>query len=274
MSKEYHFFTASISYYSGNNFNDLIEEEKNHDGYIHWYIGKHHVKIGDTCFIYYSNLPDYSSRILFVGVVEDTDYGKNSEISIFDKAKPKEKYAKFKLKRVALEDNKVFNLERLRKHYHLLNEKGQFSYMHIYPDQHKQLIEDVESKLKNTKKDLEYVNRYFNEKYCMCEFGCKDHFIEENGFYYIERHHLVERNLINKNKHIDNIDKLINDERNIYNLCPNCHMKIHHIRIEERKPMIEKLYLLNKSFYDDNFKELKKGKSSLDWLYEIYKCNK
>ena len=74
----------------------------------------------------------------------------------------------------------------------------------------------------------------FGDNYCMCEFGCKT-FIEENGFHYIENHHLVEKNLIEKNKNIKDIDKLINDKNNLFKLCPMCHRKIHHANTKQKK---------------------------------------
>ena len=269
--REYHFLTASISYYSGNNFKDLIDEEKEYGDYVYWHMSNHKIKVGDICFIYYSNLPDYSSRILFVGDVVDSDLGNNGK-SICPDADGK-RYIKMKLRPVSLEDKDMFSLDRLRNYYNLVPKKGQFSYMHVNIDKHSKLIEDVLASVKYTKKKLEHVQDYFNNNYCICEFGCKT-FVEENGFFYIEKHHLVERNLIDKHKDIDDIDKLINNDKNLYNLCPNCHMKIHHAKIDERKKMIEKLYNINKDYYDNNFKELKGGKTSLEWLYDIYKCNK
>ena len=274
---KYHFLTASTSYYSGNNFSDLLEEEKKYGGFIYWHIGTnkrmHRIGVGDKCLIYYSNLPDYSSRILFVGEVTESDYNHPIDKSSFKDEEKNIKYVKMRIKPVDLEDDKMFSLEKLRNYYKLLPTKGQFSYLHVDENKHKKLIDDIENEIKYTKKSLKYVNDYFNNNYCICEFGCKP-FIEENGFYYVERHHLVEKNLINKNKHIKEIDRLINDPRNIYKLCPDCHMKIHHIKIDERKTMIDALYKKNKSFYDNNFTELKGNKNALEWLYEIYKCNK
>lgn len=275
---KYHFLTASASYYSGNNFKDLLDEENEYQEFVYWHIGTnkrlHKIEKDDECFIYYSNLPDGSSRILMVGTVIESDCNDSGQKLKFNGAEDEKKYAKLKLKPVSLEDNKLFSLEKLRKYYQLIPLEGQFSYLHIYDDNpnHKKLIDDIHNSIKGTKKRLKHINDYFNNNYCMCEFGCKT-FIEENGFYYIERHHLVERNLIDKYK--DNKDiEMIDDVRNLYNLCLNCHMKIHHIKIDERKKMIQYLYNKRKDFYDNNFKKLRGNKKSLDWLYDIYKCNK
>ena len=52
-----------------------------------------------------------------------------------------------------------------------------------------------------------------------------------------------------------------------------CHAKIHHAKKEEKRKLIKVLYEKNKSFFDDNFNELKNGKTTLEWLYGLYKCN-
>lgn len=97
---------------------------------------------------------------------------------------------KLKIKSVSLEDNNKFNLENLRIKYNLIP-KGQFSYLHIDSVKHKKLIEDI-NEVSNNLHYLKYVHEYFDENYCICEFGCRT-FIEENGFHYMEGHHLVEK---------------------------------------------------------------------------------
>lgn len=269
MEIKYHFLTASTSYYSGNNFNDLLKEEADNEGYIYWHIGNHKIYVNDVCYIYYSNLPDGSSRILFVGKVIESDINNDGK-SICPDAEIGQKYIKIKLKSVSLEDNEKFNLYNLRKKYNLISDKGQFSYLHIDNKKHKKLIDDLD-KASESSHFLRYVHEYFDDNYCMCEFGCKT-FIEENGFHYIENHHLVEKNLIEKNKNIKDIDKLINDKNNLFKLCPMCHRKIHHAKVDERKEMINILYNKNKKYFDTAYNAIKGNKNTLKWLYEIYKC--
>lgn len=256
---KYHFLKASTTYYKDNSFKELLDEENKYDNTIFWNIKNHMIKIDDICLIYYSNLPDYSSRILFYGKVLNIvrDKGQN--------------YAQLKIKSISLEDNKKFNKESLINNYNL-NPTCRNNYLHIYNDIHKGLINDIKPYL-NKGSHLKAVYEYFDKNYCMCEFGCKT-FVQENGFHYIEKHHLVQRNLIKRNIDIKDIDKLIDDDKNKYYLCPNCHMKIHHIKINDRKKMIEKLYNKNKKFYDNNFNELKGNKKTLEWLYSIYQCDK
>ena len=272
----YHFFAASTSYYSGNNFQELLDEENGFGGYIYWHIGKHHVKRDDICYIYYSSLPDYSSRILFYGTVEDSDYGTNSNKSICPNPEIGEKYAKIKLKAVSIDNSSLFSFDKLRDNYQLISPRSRrISYLHVSEknENHKRLINDIGMAIENPEKGIKEVNDYFNEYYCTCEFGCES-FIEQNGFYYFERHHLVEKNLISKHKDIEGIDDLINSDRNLFKLCPNCHREIHHGKSARKKEMITKLYLINPSYFDDNFDDLKGGMNTLEWLYTLYKCDK
>lgn len=269
MEKNYHFISASTKYYQGNCFDELLKEEEKYQGYIYWNIGNHKIYTNDICYIYYSNLPDNSSRILFVGKVIDSDLDNHSVKSICPDAEPNEKYMKLKMKSVSLEDNSKFNLDSLRNKYNLIP-KGQFSYLHIDPAKHKKLIEDI-NEASNNLHYLKYVHEYFDENYCVCEFGCRT-FIEENGFHYMERHHLVEKNLISKYNNIENIDKIINNKSNLFRLCPMCHAKIHHAKKEERMKMIKFLYNKNKEYFDNEYNQIKGSKDTLTWLYEIYKC--
>ena len=288
MSKRYHFLPASlVGYYLENSFKKLLDENQQYDG-VYWHISgkngkrKHKILPGDICYIYYSNLPDLSSRILFVADVVESDYDKiESKKSICPEAKDGILYAKLKLKSVSLEDLEKFSLENLRDKYKLINPKGQIGYYHVYEDKHKKLIEDIE---KSTNIDgthtLKFVTQYFDNNYCICFFKDIDKtrkhetFVEANGFYYIERHHLVEQNLIKKYKHIKDLETIIKDDRNVFKLCPNCHNEIHHGTIERRREKVKTLYNSNKKFFDNNFNELKGKYSTLDWLYEIYDCQR
>lgn len=280
-NKEYHFFTASTANYHDNNFQELVDEEKN-NGNVYWHInigtkGYHKVKEGDICYIYYSNLPDQSSRIFFVGNVIASDYNDKTdtinEKSIFKDAKKYEKYIELNLKCIAFDDPERFSLNNLRYKYKLIPEKGQFSYLHVDKEKHKKLIYDIDEALSEGYKRLSTIHNLFNDKFCVCTFKdvfkCQT-FQEENGFNYIERHHLVERNLIKKNKDNEKIEELINNKDNLFLLCPTCHRRIHHATIEERKYMIKYLYNQRKKFYDNNFNELKDNKDTLEWLYDMY----
>ncbi len=276
MSNEinYHFFPATLNNYTTKSFKDL-QDEMDEFGYIYWKIsnaqGKyaHKVKKNDICYFYYSGLPDQSSRILFRGIVEESDYENKTN------AKNKKLYIKIKLYCISLENKETFSLKNLREKYGIVAKKGQIGYRTL--DANTKLVKDLENN--KSRKPIKSAVDYFND-YCFCEFKGHDQvrknhntFIEMNGCYYIERHHLVERNLIKKysNRYKD-IDKLIENEQNIFSLCPNCHMEIHHGTKERRQEKIKYLYKKHQRFFDENFKQLKGNQKTIDWLYEIYKC--
>lgn len=285
----YYFIPASTGYYTNNNFDDLLKEENKYKGSIYWKISYNDNKMirkissgnkKNICLIYYSNLPDGTSRILFYGIIEDSDYDKSDKIhSICKDAGNHEKYIKMKITSLCLKENQdMFSLENLRAKYGI--KKGQISYQVISKDnpQQKLLIEEVE-KFKHPGSKLKEVNNYFNDNYCACIFkkSIKDRhhetFIEQNGFYFVNEHHLVEKSLIKKYEYDKEIVNAINDKRNLFKLCPNCHMEIHHGKLERRRTLINYLYKKEKSFFDENFQKLAKNKTVLDWLYEMYKCN-
>ena len=193
MEIKYHFLNANTSYYENNSFNELLKKEAKYKGVIYWCIGNHKINAGDICYIYFSNLPDDSSRILFMGKVIDSDLNHTELKSIYPGASKNKKYVKLKIKSISLENNEVFNFDNLRNKYNLISSSN-FNYLHVDKIKHKKLIDDINN-ASNNNHNLKYVLKYFDENYCICEFGCKT-FVEENGFHYIERHHLVEKRII------------------------------------------------------------------------------
>ena len=208
---KYHFFTATMGYYENHNFSELLEEEQKYKDFIFWKIGtkerKHAVEKGDICYIYYSDLPDGSSRILFIGNVEDSDYPlKENKPSICPDAENGMLYMKIKLKSVSLKDKDKFSLKNLRKDYNLIAEKGQIGYHTVDKIKHSKLIKDIEEVTKNGQgSKLEKVTDHFNENYCICEFKDKDKsrnhktFIEDNNHTAISTD--AKRPLTNSNMH-------------------------------------------------------------------------
>jgi 5-methylcytosine-specific restriction enzyme A len=100
-----------------------------------------------------------------------------------------------------------------------------------------------------------------NAKY-RCEFD-PSHFtfiseITKNNF--VEAHHLVPMNMQDK------FDVSLDVPGNIVSLCPNCHRRIHHATLVQKKEIINILYERRKSLMD------KFGiKLSLEQLLEMYK---
>lgn len=269
---EYHFLAANASIYGENGFKELLDEYDENLKAIFWNINSHKIKEGDICYVYYSNLPDYTRRILFRGVVLKSDYPNYNGTSIYKKASPDEKYALIRLRSVAFEEPDKFSFDTLKKRpYNFLNKNTrQLSYRYVDLNKDINLINALEE-YKNKGHFLKEVYKLFNDNYAMCFFKCKT-FVEDNGFYYIERHHLVERNLIEKNKHIKDIDSIIDNPDNLFYLCPLCHRKIHHATKDVKRTMIKSLYKNRENFFDSNFESIKGNQSVLDWLYEMYKC--
>ena len=270
---KYHFLAANAEKYE-NGFKELVDDSEN--SIVYWNINTHEIKAGDICYIYYSNLPDRTRRILFRGVVLESDYPDYEKKSIWKKASPGEHWAKMKIKSIAFEEPDKFSFESLKKKpYYFLTEKArQLSYMHFDKEKNETLWNDLES-YKNKGHGLKQVYNLFNDNYAMCFFHEKNKcqsFIEENGFYYINRHHLVKKDLIKRNAHIKNIEDIINNSDNLFYLCPLCHAKIHNARKEEKRKMIKELYKSREKYYDKNFNQIKGNQSVLDWLYEMYKC--
>lgn len=70
----YFLISANYLYFD---FHKLFEEEDSGaKGKILWHINKNDPKsisVGDVCYLYYSNLPDNTSRIILRGIVSSTD---------------------------------------------------------------------------------------------------------------------------------------------------------------------------------------------------------
>lgn len=273
-----HLFVANTEY---DDFSRLIEEENETDsnkemGIVRWKIGNHKVKKGDVCYFYYSNLPDLTSRIILKGIVVESDYPVKQTPLIYDDKK-NILGMKVKLRAIALEDKEKYSGKNLKEKYGFNKEYHFQGYVNL-TENYKELITDLE-KDQSPRSRLTTINDYFNNGYCLCEFSNdkkRNHktFIEKNGFYYIERHHLVERNQISKNiSKYPSIATIIEKDENIFNLCPTCHREIHHGKDSIKKEKISYLYNKNKAYFDSNFNELKHGLNTLDWLYEIYKID-
>jgi len=301
---KYFFLKANIDHGKPKSsyFKTLNIESENEKGIIYWNIMMknkvHNIMKGDKCLVYYANLPDLSSRILYYADVVESDYpnniiGKKSIIdenlnneSIVEYDIKNKKFMKLSVIPVCLNDNTKYSKKILEEKYGI-NTTTRSKY--ALPANH-DLIKDIKDDIKGKKRSIKGFCQMFNDGYCICEFkndknakkilnrSNHDTFVEENGFFYIDRHHLVERNLL-KNSKIKNIDEIVKKDYNIFHLCPTCHKQIHHGKKEVKKYMISHLYNKEKNSYDEFFeknkndKELKKYKNILEWLYSIYKCS-
>ena len=282
----YHIIKGDTSYYRELGFRLLLNEEHENekrkiDG-IFWRLGnkwKYHIEKGDVCYIYYTNLPDLSNRILFRADVIDSDYenGKYRDKSICYYSENNDKYMLLKMRYIQLEDKNKYSKKRLidKKGYNLGKINKMASHLLLDEIDNKKLIDDL--KKENIRNHtLESITNYF-ENYRACFFGCKT-FKKESGFNYTEKHHLIEKKLIDSNIHIDGLDILINDEKNLFPLCPMCHKKMHYIETKERRKMISKMYNETTEEQKELFDKIKnavlnnKKIKTLEWLYQIYDC--
>lgn len=304
VNTKYFFLKANMDHNKNRSsyFKTLNIESKNEEGIIYWNIMMknkvHNIMKGDKCLVYYANLPDLTSRILYYADVIESDYPNNinnnksiindilNNESIINENIKDNKFIKLSVKPVCLNDKNKYSKKTLEEKYGInTTTRSKFA----LPFNH-DLIEDIKEDIKGKKRSIKGFCQMFNDGYCICEFkndkdakeilnrSNHDTFVEENGFFYIDRHHLVERNLL-KNSKIKNIDEIVNKDYNIFHLCPTCHKQIHHGKNEVKKYMINHLYNKEKASYDKFFKdnkndkELMKYKNVLEWLYNIYKCN-
>ena len=295
VNTKFFFLKANMNHNENRNtyFKTLNIESENERGIIYWNIMMknnkvHNIMKGDKCLVYYSNLPDLSNRILYYADVIESDYPNNinNNKSILDEDLSNNKFMKLSVIPVCINDKYKYSKKVLEEKYNInTTTRSKFA----LPSNHI-LIQDIKNDIKGKKRNIKGFCQMFNDGYCICEFknnkeakdilnrSNHDTFVEENGFFYIDRHHLVERNLL-KNSKIKNIDKIVEKDFNIFHLCPTCHKQIHHGKNEVKKYMINHLYNKEKTSYDEFFednkddKELKKYDNALEWLYSIYKCN-
>lgn len=76
-----------------------------------------------------------------------------------------------------------------------------------------------------------YVQRYLENNTLKCECCGEETFISENGYPYVEFHHLIPFSIAYGPDHYINL----------FALCPNCHMKLHHIKLDDKHLHYQKL---------------------------------
>ena len=250
-------------------FNKLVKEYEE-NGSILWRNGGEQgknaqiYKNGDVCYFYYTNLPDFSKRILLRGYVVDSN-------SIYDVDKKIKGFRINKICSISLKDEYKFSLNNLRKVYNIQTLRTQ-RYLWSVKDKHliKKLEENIEEE--NT---LISIKKYFDEEVTKCFFSDDNDlhptFVTENNFKYYEIHHLVQQH--NKRFHPE-IKYILGDNRNKFSLCPKCHREIHHGKKEDVKKKIDLLYKYQKEWYNEKFKLFAQEKgyiTVLDWIYKMYK---
>lgn len=76
-----------------------------------------------------------------------------------------------------------------------------------------------------------YMARFLENNLLKCECCGHETFITQSGEPYVEFHHLIPFSIVNGPDHY----------LNLYGLCPNCHRKIHFIKIDEKENQYKKI---------------------------------
>lgn len=266
--KIYHLIPMNMDNY---NIDDIILSlDKN--GYVEWNNGTiegkyaQEFKENDIVYIYCTNLPDGSKRILFRAVVEKVNNAENKQktfnisnitpIKMKQKSKIRKEYdfsyetlkEKYKIK---MNQSMRCLMKKGNEHYEeeekLINELEK-----LYNKEYKDKTIDKETQIKIMEEVKDYFN---NEVWCeCCEILIKKGdlskteannrtFIKNDGLRFYEIHHLLMQNILrkdyNKNRkwfndnkwYHSNNDKdkqMILDDYNCIILCPVCHMELHH----------------------------------------------
>lgn len=277
---KHHLITANFNDYD---FNKLFNEESENKKCIIWQIGREDGKgaqnynKGDICYIYYSNLPDGTSRILLRAEVtaSDTDKNINEVVYSYNKEKKIKGMWLSNIQAIALNEPEKFSKITLSNEYNKSCIQGQqyLGDVSFEGSKEKELISAIEEY--PYKRKLKAVREYF-DNYTKCFFSGKDKkrhitFTSGRGLSFYERHHFILDNYLDK---IGLEAKwLKSDYNNLIHLCPICHRQIHHGKVEDVKNMIDEIYFANKEWFDNNllsYAEKDKYSDVLEWAYYIY----
>lgn len=271
----YHLISYDFEQYNFEQFlneeNLKLKEEGKNKGEVYWNYGKrkHKFEEGDICYIYCTNLPDMTKRILLRAKVSDT-YCKDprdSKIECFKICN----ITPIRLKEVEGKDAK-YGYENLKSKYNIKTVQGK---QKLDADgKHRILVEDLEQEPR--KGTLKEVKTHYDSM-TKCVFEGIDHnpkmhktFTKPNGFNYFETHHIIQQKVLRNSK----VSKeIIEDLKNKVYLCPMCHRKIHFSNRENVKKMLDELYKRNKDFLDECAQKVGET-DTLKWLYEMYNCKK
>ena len=281
MSKKYFIFPAN---YLNFNFDRLFRESTNDNGDVLWPMKEKdpsNIEIDDICYIYYSNLPDGTGRIMLRGTIAETEIKDTDGIKCYvikDIAtinwdnSSKMKFTRDVLAKYGVKMN--LNKRQLKDdHFAEGNTLGD-----------KALREKIEDCFNRNigRLNLKELETALTKK-LMCAFDrsdgnsaeSKNHttFKTRYGLNYFEIHHLIQQHICKNN---EQMSKAVCDEKNLIYLCPTCHRKIHYGRKETVRRMLGTLYNRQANFYDENFIQYANSKgfaTVIDWLYYMYKVS-
>ena len=259
----------------------------------------HIFNIGDTVYLAYTNLPGGDKRLLLKGnILHNGYYDENYKFDVIDYITEHKKMKETTYKpaiyirietglKEEIRNTEDFCIENICKKYRLSNgdsKEGNVIRNKLYlreelNSEPMEMLEDAFPKIQ----DKDILKRY--KKYFATECSLKeelkdlkhDTFVRNNGTKYYEKHHLVERHTKSDSKDVENL-KDIDAEYNLFDLCSNCHNRIHYGKIEDRKKMVKYLYdknpdKINKLIYKHFSENVEKG-HELEWIYRLYKIDK
>ena len=256
-------------------FGALFEEESGNNKGIRWHYGNKNFNIdyGDICFIYCTNLPDMTKRILLKATVTQIECWDNEdrcfELSDFKAIKLTEPQY-FNDIEGDINDKITYSLKQLNK-YDVFSVQGK---RHLKNDnsKHQQLVNLLNNDTEEL--GLKDVKEYF-ESITQCALANeeKEHnhhsFTKPNGLTYYETHHLIQQKLLSDEQIPDDV---IDNPKNKFYLCPACHCQIHYGKKKDIRDMLKKLYDQEETFITGCFNQYanKEADDALRWLYKIY----
>ena len=274
-------------------FNHLFKLEEGHDsgssGRVLWNINKNDAKInvGDICYLYYSNLPDKTSRIILRGTVSASDSYNDEEATFLEPGQRCIELENLETINWRNTGRRTFTYEDLRKYgVKITRNKRELKDGRSGDKALREALEDYYARDTERLGLNELRDDILKKLRCAFDDNMKDRsrenihssFVQPNGFRYFETHHFIQQNICRRKEHEGDQSLLdaIYDDRNLIFLCPTCHRKIHYGKKNEVKSMIKRLYDKNASFYNSAFGTYAKNdgdKTVLDWIYEMYKID-
>ena len=280
-------------------FNKLFNEEKTgvngNSGRVLWKLNDHDAKIevGGICYIYYSNLPDKTSRIILRGIVSASDSYNQDPESYLEKGQKCielmdletinwNNSEEYDFSKEALNDEQTYGIKINQTKRYLIDERKGGGDRKLCNDL-EECFEHDENKL-----DLDGLkDEIVNKLHCVFNDNPEDKtianfhnsFIQRNGLRYFEKHHLVLQKICRREKYVNDkkLLELVYSEENEFYLCPMCHRIMHFGCIDEIKEKIDDLYSRGKNesgnLFENNFIEYAKADGYVSvkkWIYHLY----
>src|SRR5574344_616780 len=254
---DYYIFTTDYVHFK---FKDVYDEIKANNGII-WHNGSiengkyaHTYKKDDIVYVYFFILFYVNGKILMKFKIVNSDVELTPYIA---KNGSLVKVVKLEyISGIDIDRADDFSLSNLKSKYHVKEFQGN---PRLNSDKYIKLINDLNIAFKKSKlTDIGKFMECYNSL-SVCYFDGKennyshDTFVEENGLNYYEVHHLIEKNILNKYPEMKDI---VEDKNNKFNLCPNCHRRIHYGVLCTRKQLVNELYLHNQDFFDKKLKNV------------------